>query len=96
MSKKKSNSNCLQGMQCPKCKSLEPFAIEVTITFKLFDEGTDDQVSGTEWKDDAYCECCECVFTGTVKDFTIADAKEGDCGTSAGTRNSTTPTAPSG
>jgi hypothetical protein len=74
------NTNCLQGMQCPKCKSLEPFAIEVTTTFRVFDEGTEDQIGDTNWDEDSYCECCECcecVFTGTVKDFTVmADAKE--------------------
>ena len=71
MTVKPANSNCLAGMQCPKCKSLEPFAIEITTTFRVFDEGTEDQIGGTEWGDDSYCECCKCVFTGTVKDFTV-------------------------
>jgi hypothetical protein len=67
-----SNTNCLQGMQCPKCESLEPFAIEVTTTFRVFDDGTDDQIGNTNWEEDSYCECCQCVFAGTVKDFTLA------------------------
>jgi hypothetical protein len=65
------NSNCLSGLQCPKCGSLEPFAIGVTTTFRVYDSGTDNQLGNTEWDDDSYCECCQCVFTGTVKDFTL-------------------------
>jgi hypothetical protein len=67
------NTNCLQGMQCPKCKSLEPFAIEVTTTFSVSDEGTGDQLGDTHWDNDSYCECCQCVFIGTVKDFSVAN-----------------------
>lgn len=72
-----SNTNCLSGMQCPKCKSLEPFAIEVLTTFRVFDEGTDDQIGDTNWDDDSYCECCACVFAGTVRDFTVKPETQG-------------------
>jgi hypothetical protein len=72
MSTQTANTNCLGGMQCPKCKILEPFAIKVPTTFRVFDEGTDDQVRAADWDENSYCECCECTFTGTVKDFTIA------------------------
>jgi hypothetical protein len=71
MTAKPANTNCLQGMQCPKCKSLEPFAIEIITTFRVVDDGTEDQLGGTEWGDDSYCECCTCVFIGTVADFTL-------------------------
>ena len=70
------NSNCLTGMQSPKCKSLEPFAIGITTTVRVFDDGTDDQLSDTHWDDDSYCECCQCAFAGTVADFTRSG--EGD------------------
>jgi hypothetical protein len=75
MSKKAANANCLHGMQCPKCKSLEPFAIGVTTTFRVYDSGTDDQLGDTEWEDDSYCECCKCVFVGTVADFTLPQSR---------------------
>jgi hypothetical protein len=62
------NTNCLTGMQCPKCNSLEPFKIEVKTRMKVFDSGTDDH-GDTEWDADSYCECCECSHCGTVADF---------------------------
>jgi len=68
------NTNCLCGMQCPKCKSFEPFAIEITTTVRVFDDGTDDQLSDTHWEDDSYCECGKCTFTGTVKDFAVSES----------------------
>jgi len=63
------NTNCLHGMQCPTCQSIEPLAIEASITVRVYDEGTDDQLSSTEWDEDSYCDCCECQFVGTVKDL---------------------------
>jgi hypothetical protein len=71
MSIKTANSNCLSGMQCPKCHSLEPLKIEVKTIVAVFDDGTDDH-GDTHWDDDSYCECCECGFCGTVKDFAVA------------------------
>lgn len=62
------NTNCLDGMQCPKCKSFEPFKIEVKTVIKVFDNGTDNH-DDTEWDADSYCECCVCGFFATVADF---------------------------
>jgi hypothetical protein len=62
------NTNCLDGMQCPQCKSFEPFKIAVNTVMKVFDNGTDDH-GDTEWDDDSYCECGECGFFATVADF---------------------------
>ena len=39
---KSENTNCLSGMQCPKCGSLEPFGIEVTMVVTMSDDGTED------------------------------------------------------
>ena len=77
MSEKQSNANCLHGMRCPKCRSLEPFAIGIKTTFRVYDEGTEDQLGDNEWDDDSYCECCVCVFAGTVKDFTLNAEEQG-------------------
>jgi hypothetical protein len=49
MAKKRSNSNCLHGMQCPRCNSLEPFAIGITTTMRFYDSGSDDQLDDNEW-----------------------------------------------
>ena len=67
-----SNSNCLEGMACPKCKSEEPFRIEMKSMIKIYDEGTDHH-EDTEWDENSYCECCECDYHGKVKDFQIPD-----------------------
>lgn len=71
MAKKKSNSNCLDGMQCPRCSSLEPFAIGITTTLRFYDLGSDDQLGDNEWDQSSHCECCTCSFAATVGDFTI-------------------------
>lgn len=65
------NTNCLAGMQCPECGSLEPFRIAVETTAVFWDEGSDPvQGSGTmTWNDDSYCKCCACDFEGTVLNF---------------------------
>jgi hypothetical protein len=62
------NTNCLDAMQCPNCRSFEPFKIAVKTIMKVFDNGTDDH-GDTEWDADSYCECCECGFFATVADF---------------------------
>ena len=53
MPKKKAHSNCLHGMRCPRCNSLEPFAIGITTTVRFYDEGSDDQLGDDEWGDDS-------------------------------------------
>lgn len=66
----KENSNCLEGMRCPKCKSLGPFIIETLKQFLVSDEGTEDVGSDTHWDGDSYCRCQECDTDGKVWDFT--------------------------
>lgn len=71
----KGNTNCLSGLQCPNCSSLEPFAIEVVTTFRVYDDGLDERLDGSEWDESSYCECCKCAHAGIVKDFTLAQEK---------------------
>jgi hypothetical protein len=69
---KKKNTNCLEGMKCPKCGSLEPFLIEVVTVQRFTDEGEDflgDKGSDTEWNDESYCHCVHCEYEGKVGDF---------------------------
>lgn len=65
---KTENANCLDAMKCPKCGSLEPFGIEVTMTVTMCDDGTDDY-GNSDWDDSAYCECRACHFHATAGDF---------------------------
>ena len=69
----KKNSNCLQGLECPKCKSQAPLVIAVQTSFRFTDNGEDDRVSDLEWDDKSYCECCKCGFNAKVGDFKIKD-----------------------
>lgn len=68
----KKNENCLAGMKCPDCGSLEPFDIQVTMIVKVEDEGTE-ECGDTDWSDDSHCRCRECDYTGTVADFMYVD-----------------------
>ena len=68
-----SNENCLAGMRCPKCGQEEPLSIEVTVTAHVLfhDEGSADWPQGDmEWDEKSACECPNCRYTATVKDFT--------------------------
>jgi len=65
---KTENINCLSGMQCPKCGSLEPLRIEVKMMVTMSDDGTEDY-GYSEWEDEAYCECRACHFHGIAGDF---------------------------
>ena len=65
------NENCLVGMACPKCRSEEPFEIEVTTLVEVADDGTDFPQPGSdaEWGDDSFCRCCNCKHAARVQDF---------------------------
>lgn len=69
------NTNCLDGMACPQCGSEGPFRIHCTVIVLMGDDGTEDDLIGSEWDDHSICECDGCDHSGTVKDFTI-DKKE--------------------
>jgi hypothetical protein len=70
ISMKTENANCLDGMKCPKCGSLEPFSIEVRMMVAVSDDGTEDY-GNAEWEDASYCECRACCFHGIAGDFRI-------------------------
>jgi hypothetical protein len=62
------NTNCLAGMQCPRCKSLGPFTISCTAIFILTDDGA--ECSGDiEYDGGSYCMCRECEHDGIIHDF---------------------------
>ena len=73
MAKKEQNTNCLDGMKCPSCGSLEPFEIHANATFEVFDSGTEDYYA-VAWGSDSVCLCNRCGLEGTVADFQL----EGD------------------
>jgi len=73
ITKTSSNTNCLEGMKCPKCGQEDSLKIEATCLFTVTDDGTEDEGNGHEWDDTNYCECPGCAHHGTVADFTIEE-----------------------
>ena len=71
---KEKNTNCLEGMKCPECGSLEPFDIRVTVTMEVSDLGTDDY-NDVEWENGSQCCCRMCGFDGVVSDFKVEDSE---------------------
>lgn len=69
------NENCLVGFKCPKCGYEDAFAITVTETMIVTDNGTGEGMGDTNWGDDSYCRCEECGCEGTVGDFTKSETK---------------------
>ncbi len=65
------NTNCLEGIRCPKCGHEDSFKIEATVVVLVTDDGTDD-FGDCEWDDNHYCECGECAHSATVKDFRLS------------------------
>ncbi len=64
-----SNTNCLSGLRCPKCGNKEPLNIAVTLIMQVYDNGTELEYHDVEWNDDSYCECPNCYYHATIKDF---------------------------
>jgi hypothetical protein len=67
------NTNCLEGIACPKCTSLQPFRIEARVMVLVHDEGTGDEQGEYHWTDDAYCECVNCAHYGKLRDFRLPE-----------------------
>ena len=69
------NTNCLEGMKCPKCGHDSKLLVRASSWVALTDDGTDpfddalDMVAPTEWDNDSEMECPECNFSGCVEDF---------------------------
>jgi hypothetical protein len=64
------NSNCLEGMRCPKCKSDGPFSIVSSCVAEWTDDGTED-IHDVEFDDDSNCRCVSCMHSATVDDFRV-------------------------
>ena len=66
------NTNCLQGMRCPKCGQNNCFIITATrhCQIHLYEDGTDESTYGSvEWEDNAPASCAECDWAGEAKDL---------------------------
>jgi hypothetical protein len=66
------NSNCLEGVRCPKCKVEGPFNIVAEVTVKVFDEGVAEVSGDTDWGDESTIICLGCQHFANVKNFRMA------------------------
>ena len=62
--------NCTRGLMCPRCGSLEKFAIVSTCVAVVTDAGVE-SAADFEWADDAAIRCDGCGRGGTVAEFTL-------------------------
>ena len=51
----RANINCLAGMACPLCGSLEPFELAITIVATIYDSGVED-FNVLEWDRATACQ----------------------------------------
>ena len=66
------NTNCLQGMRCPKCGSEGPVSVEISAVVLMHDDGFDNStISDTAWELDSFCQCGQCGFTADVLAFKL-------------------------
>jgi hypothetical protein len=65
------NSNCLEGIKCPKCGYEDTFHIVAQIQVLVTDDGTDGHDGNYEWDKQNSCACHECGHAGKVGDFRI-------------------------
>ena len=69
------NTNCLEGIRCPKCGHEDAFKIEAKVLVLVTDDGTED-LGHSEWDSNHYCECDNCHYSGTIKDFTLPTSED--------------------
>jgi len=50
------NTNCLEGLACPKCKQEDTLRIVGEAVFEVTDDGTYDY-ENVEWDDNSTCTC---------------------------------------
>lgn len=64
------NSNCLEGIRCPRCGQNDAFDIGATVTLRVTDAGwTAEESQDAEWDEKSRITCPDCNTTGTIRDF---------------------------
>lgn len=78
------NTNCLEGIRCPKCGQEDRFLIMGGAQFEVTDDGSED-VGDHEWDDQSSTRCPGCSHAAPLKDFYVnpdlppdPDGKNGD------------------
>jgi len=71
------NTNCLEGIRCPRCKQQELFYIRACVEVDVTDNGTGDERGEYFWDDQSPCRCADdtCDRRGVLADFRIENQK---------------------
>lgn len=69
------NTNCLEGIACPECKSEGPFAIHSCALVLMSDNGGE-ETTDIEWSPASAIACQACNHAGRVRDFTAEKRPE--------------------
>jgi hypothetical protein len=66
------NTNCMMGIECPKCGEHDNVRVAIRTIMEMSDDGHGDY-EDVEWDDDSFMACgnSECGFQGTAADFAI-------------------------
>lgn len=62
------NTNCLEGIRCPKCSQEDRFFITGCAQFEVTDDGSE-AVGDHEWDEGSSTRCPECNHIAPLKDF---------------------------
>ena len=62
------NTNCLEGITCPKCGNESRFHIAVTTMANVTDDGAE-TFGDMEWDAASFTECPECRHCGSLNEF---------------------------
>lgn len=63
------NTNCLEGLKCPKCGYDESIHVLSSVWVTVFDDGTEYHDCGPEYDDDSWADCPECNYHGKLVDW---------------------------
>jgi Zn ribbon nucleic-acid-binding protein len=62
------NTNCLEGIRCPKCGQDDSLRIAGSSIFTVVDDGTEDH-GDVEWDEDSWALCPACEYEGKLGMF---------------------------
>jgi hypothetical protein len=67
------NTNCLEGIACPKCGHTGSFDIEAVVCLHVTDSGSEDRGGDHYWDDSSPCTCGndECGHESLFHDFQV-------------------------
>jgi hypothetical protein len=67
------NTNCLEGIRCPRCKQEDVIYIVASHEVRVTDDGTEDEGGDWEWNHGSETRCGDnaCAFTGPLRDFEV-------------------------